>query len=116
MVVLVSRLAGKNEPENVNRVVYQALLTALGLAAIMGVVGWLSAPALLNIVNAAPAVQHEALPFLRIMFVGIGGIMMLFMVGTAFRAAGDAHTPLRLGVAATVLTIVFNVLLIPRLG
>jgi putative MATE family efflux protein len=116
MVVLVSRLAGANDPETVNRVVYQALLTALGLFAIMGVVGWLAAPSLLNIVNAAPAVQHEALPFLRIMFAGIGGMMIGFMVGTAFRAAGDARMSLKLGLAATFLTILFNVLLIPRLG
>src|ERR1041385_895116 len=40
MVVLVSRLAGANEPEQVNRVVYQALLTALGLSATMGAIGW----------------------------------------------------------------------------
>ena len=116
MVVLVSRLAGANEPEKVNRVVYQALLTALALSAIMGVGGYFSAPALLDVVNAAPAVQREALPFLRTMFAGISGMMMLFMVGTAFRAAGDARASLRLGMAATVLTIVFNVLLIPRLG
>src|SRR6185369_4915100 len=116
MVVLVSRLAGANEPEQVNRVVYQALLTALALSAIMGVVGWLAAPSLLNVVNASPAVQRQALPFLRIMFAGIGGMMMLFMVGTAFRAAGDARASLRLGAAVTALTICFNVLLIPRLG
>lgn len=116
MVVLVSRLAGANEPEKVNRVVYQALLTALALSAIMGIVGYLSAPTLLDVVNAAPAVRLQALPFLRTMFAGIGGMMMLFMVGTAFRAAGDARRSLRLGAAVTVLTIVFNVLLIPRLG
>src|SRR5262249_31722299 len=34
----------------------------------------------------------------------------------ALRAAGDTRTPLRLGVAMTVLTIVLNVLLIPRFG
>jgi len=116
MVVLVSRLAGANEPEKVNRVVYQALLTALALSAIMGTVGYLSAPMLLDVVKAAPAVRHEALPFLRTMFAGIGGMMMLFMVGTAFRAAGDPRRSLRLGAAVTVLTIIFNVLLIPRLG
>ena len=116
MVVLVARLAGANEPEQVNRVVYQALLVALGLSAIMGITGFLAAPALLDVVHAAPAVQHEALPFLRIMFAGIGGMMMVFMVGTAFRAAGDARASLRLGVAATILTVLFNVLLIPRLG
>ena len=116
MVVLVSRFAGANEPEKVNRVVYQALLTAIALSAVMGAIGYFSAPALLDVVNAAPAVQAEALPFLRTMFVGIGGMMLFFMLGAAFRAAGDAKTPLRLGVALTALTILFNVLLIPRLG
>jgi putative MATE family efflux protein len=116
MVVLVARFAGANEREKVNRVVYQALLTALALSAVMGAVGWVSAPALLDVVNAAPAVQREALPFLRTMFAGIGGMMLFFMLGAAFRAAGDARTPLRLGVALTALTILFNVMLIPRLG
>jgi putative MATE family efflux protein len=116
MVVLVTRLAGANEPEKVNRVVYQALLTALGLSAVMGAIGWVSAPALLDVVNAAPAVQAEALPFLRTMFAGIFGMMLFFMLGAAFRAAGDAKTPLRLGVALTALTIGFNLVLIPRFG
>jgi putative MATE family efflux protein len=115
-VVLVTRFAGANEPEKVNRVVYQALLTALGLAAVMGVVGWFAAPSLLDVVHAAPAVQKEALPFLRTMFAGICGLMLFFMLGAAFRAAGDARTPLRLGVALTILTIAFNVVLIPRMG
>src|SRR5216117_379780 len=35
MGVLVSRFAGANEPEKVNRVVYQAFLTAVGMAALM---------------------------------------------------------------------------------
>jgi MATE family, multidrug efflux pump len=116
MVVLVTRFAGANEPEKVNRVVYQALLSAIALSAIMAVAGYASAPALLDVVRAAPAVQHQALPFLRTMFVGIGGMMLFFMLGAAFRAAGDARTPLRLGVALTLLTIAFNVALIPRLG
>src|SRR5216117_2346955 len=43
MVVLVTRFAGANEREKVNRVVYQALLTALALSALMGAVGYFSA-------------------------------------------------------------------------
>ena len=116
MGVLVSRFAGANQPEKVNRVVYQGFLTAIALAALMAVVGYFSAPALLNVVHAAPEVQRQALPFLRAMFLGIFGMMLFFMLSGAFRAAGDAKTPLRLGLTMTVLTIVFNVLLIPRLG
>ncbi len=116
MGVLVARFAGANEPDKVNRVVYQAFLTAAGLAVVLGAVGWIAAPVLLDLVNAAPAVHDEALPFLRTMFVGIIGMMMFFMLSGAFRAAGDPQTPLRLGVAMTVLTIAFNLVLIPTLG
>ena len=116
MAVLVARFAGANEPEKVNRVVYQAFLTAAGLAIVLGAAGWVAAPWLLDLVNAAPDVHTEALPFLRMMFVGIVGMMLFFMLSGAFRAAGDPHTPLRLGVAMTVLTVAFNVTLIPIFG
>ena len=116
MGVLVARFAGANQPEKVNRVVYQAFMTAVALSALLGAIGYFAAPTLLSIVKAAPEVQHQALPFLRTMFVGIFGMMMFFMLSGAFRAAGDVQTPLRLGAAMTVLTIVFNVILIPRLG
>ena len=116
MAVLVARFAGANEPDKVNRVVYQAFLTAAGLSVLLGATGWIAAPALLDLVNAAPEVYAEALPFLRTMFVGFIGMIMFFMLSGAFRAAGDPHTPLRLGVAMTVLTVAFNVVLIPALG
>src|SRR5438128_219894 len=116
MAVLVARLAGANEPEKVNRVVYQTFLTSFALSAVLASIGYFASPALLDVVKAAPEVQHQALPFLRTMFLGIFGMMMFFMLSGAFRAAGDARTPLRLGVAITVLTIVFNVILIPRFG
>jgi putative MATE family efflux protein len=116
MGVLVARFAGANRPDDVNKVVYQSFLTAAGMAVVLGAAGWLAAPSLLDLVNAAPAVRAEAMPFLRTMLVGILGMMIFFLLSGAFRAAGDARTPLRLGLAMTALTIVFNVLLIPRLG
>jgi putative MATE family efflux protein len=116
MGVLVARFAGANEPHKVNRVVYQAFLTAAGLSVMLGTVGWFAAPSLLDLVNAAPVVKAEALPFLRTMLVGIVGMMMFFMLSGAFRSAGDSQTPLRLGVLMTVLTVVLNVILIPRFG
>ncbi len=117
MGVLVARFAGANEPDQVNRTVYQAFLTALTIAVvIMAPIGFFSAPALLDLVNAAPEVQAEALPYLRILFVFSFGMLMFFMLSGALRSAGDARTPLRLGVTMTVLNIVLNVILIRGLG
>ncbi|HEV2749907.1 MAG TPA: MATE family efflux transporter [Gemmatimonadales bacterium] len=123
MGVLVARFAGANDPEKVNRTVYQAALAALALwGLVLAPLGWILAPSLLGVVHAAPAVQAQALPFLRIMFVGSVGTLLFFMVSGALRAAGDARTPLRLGILLTVLNIVCNVVFItgvgpaPRLG
>jgi putative MATE family efflux protein len=116
MAVLVARFAGANESDKVNRVVYQAFLTAFMLAVVLAAVGYAASPALLRLVNAAPDVRAEALPFLRAMFLGIFGMLMFFMLSGAFRAAGDPQTPLRLGIIMTVLTIVFNIILIPMFG
>ena len=123
MGVLVSRFAGANEPEKVNRTVYQAFLAAVALwGLLLAPLGWILAPSLLEVVHAAPAVRVEALPFLRIMFVGSLGMLLFFMVSGALRAAGDARTPLRLGILLTVLNIACNVAFItgagplPRLG
>jgi MATE family, multidrug efflux pump len=117
MSVLVSRFAGAGDPDKVDRTVYQAFLTATFLSfGVMAPLGYLASPWLLDFVNAAPAVKAEALPFLRIMFVFIGGMMMFFMLGAALRSAGDARTPMILGIAMTVLNLAFNVILIRGLG
>lgn len=117
MGVLVARFAGAKDSARVSRVVYQVFV----LSAFIGIlgfapIGYFGAPYLLDLVNAAPAVQAEALPYLRILFVFSIGNMYFFLIGGALRAAGDAKTPLRLGVTMTVLNIVLNVLLISGMG
>src|SRR6266571_2238905 len=108
--VLVARFAGAGEPEKVDRVVYQAFLTAIGLAlGILAPVGYLVAPWLLDLVNAAPAVKAEALPYLRIMFGFSSGMMIFFMLGGALRSAGDARTPMILGIVMTVVNLLLNI-------
>jgi putative MATE family efflux protein len=117
MSVLVARFAGANEPEKVNRAVYQAFIASVVLClGILAPLGWLISPSLLRLVNASAQVRAEALPYLRIMFVFSFGMLLFFMLGAALRAAGDARTPLRLGIALTVLNVVLNVIFIRGLG
>ena len=117
MSVLVARFAGAGDDEKVNRTVYQAFLTAIILSlGVLAPLGWVLSPALLDLVNAAPEVVAEALPYLRIMFVYSAGMLLFFMLGGALRSAGDARTPLRLGIVVTALNIALNVMLIRGLG
>ncbi|HEY4649304.1 MAG TPA: MATE family efflux transporter, partial [Gemmatimonadales bacterium] len=117
MSVLVARFAGAGEKDKVDRTVYQAFLTALVMSlGIMAPIGYFTAPWLLDLVNAAPAVKTEALPFLRVMFLFSTGMLIFYMLSGALRSAGDARTPMVLGIALTVLNLVLNVILIRGLG
>jgi putative MATE family efflux protein len=117
MSVLVARFAGAGEGDKADRTVYQAFLTAAGISLlIMAPLGYVLSPALLDLVNATPEVKAEALPFLRIMFLFSSGMLVFYMLSGALRSAGDARTPMVLGIVMTVLNLVFNVVLISGLG
>lgn len=117
MGVLVARFAGAGDEAKVDRVVYQAFLTAIGMSlGIMAPAGYFLAPWLLDLVNAAPGVKAQALPFLRIMFLFSSGMLVFYMLSGALRSAGDARTPMVLGIALTLLNLVLNVILIRGLG
>ncbi|HSI89194.1 MAG TPA: MATE family efflux transporter, partial [Pyrinomonadaceae bacterium] len=117
MSVLVARYAGAGDEAKVDRTVYQAFLVALVISVgVMAPVGYFASPYLLDLVNADPGVKAEALPYLRITFVFSIGLLVFFMLGGALRSAGDARTPMVLGVVMTVLNLVLNIILIRGMG
>ncbi len=117
MAVLVARYAGANEPGKVNRAVYQAFLVAFALALfVLAPLGYFLSPWLLDLVNAAPDVRAQALPYIRTLFLFGFGLLLFYMLGAALRSAGDPRTPLKFGVAITALNVVFNVVFIRGAG
>ena len=79
MSVLVARYVGAGNEEMADRTVYQAFLTATALSlGVLAPLGYFGSPILLKMVNAAPEVQAQALPFLRIMFGFSTGMLLFF--------------------------------------
>jgi putative MATE family efflux protein len=114
--VLVARYAGAGDSDRVNKTVQQALLTAIAMYFIVAPIGYFATPVLLDFANASPAVRELALPFLRVNFTFSIGMLLFFMLTSALRAAGDARTPMRLGVTMTILNVILNIILIRGLG
>ena len=109
MGVLVSRFTGMNDHDKVNRAVYQAFLVSIVLGLfILGPIGWVISPRLLDLVHASPEVHAEALPYLRTMFVCSLGQLLYYMIAGALRSAGDARTGLRIGMWILGLNIALN--------
>jgi len=117
MSVLVARYVGADNHDMADRTVYQAFLTAMFISVgILAPIGYFASPMLLDFVNAAPEVKAQALPFLRITFGFSSGLLIFFMLGGALRSAGDARTPMILGVTLTLLNLVLNIILIRGFG
>ncbi len=117
MGIMVARFVGAGEPDKVNRTVYQAFITAIFIGlAVIAPIGYFASPMLLNLANAEAGVQAEALPYLRIMFLFSTGMMIFFMLSGALRSAGDAKTPMILGITMTILNVIFNIVLISGFG
>jgi putative MATE family efflux protein len=117
MSILVARFAGAGDADKVNRTVYQAFITAIFIAlAVIAPIGYFASPLFLDLVNAEAGVKTEALPYLRTMFLFSSGMMIYFMLSAALRSAGDAKTPMTLGMVMTVLNIILNIILIRGFG
>ncbi|HPO13442.1 MAG TPA: MATE family efflux transporter [Candidatus Hydrogenedentes bacterium] len=115
--VLVARYAGQEDRRNMGRVFYQTFLCSIFvLCCVVGPVGYLISPALLNFVRADVNVQHHALPYIRILFACGAPLFLMFMITGAFQASGDPKTPLKLGILTTLLNILISSVLITGVG
>ena len=117
MGVLVARFAGANEPEKVNRTVYQAFLTALVLSLVV-----LGAARLRAVADAPRSRQRHARGQARGAAVPADDVRLQHRDAAVLHARRRAAIGRRCADAAaprilmTVLNVAFNVMLIPGYG
>ena len=132
-MALVSRRVGARQPIEAGQAIAQSLLLGLALGVVVSVVGGILAPLVFPLLgmtaHTAPQsgvdptqVVHEGVGFLRIIFYGQWLMFTLLACFAALQASGDTRTPMICSLAASVLNMVLDPLLIygigpfPRLG
>jgi putative MATE family efflux protein len=113
---LVARRIGERDAEGAARSAVQSLLLALGISAGLGGLGAYHAPRLLALMGASPAVLDTGVPYARIMLGGEASIIILFVVNSIFRGAGDAAIAMRVLLIGNGINIVLDPCLIFGLG
>jgi putative MATE family efflux protein len=117
----VARRIGERNPEGAARAAVQAIALGLIVATVFAAIGVPLAGKLLGLMGASPGVIQNR-GFTRIMFAGNATIVMLFLINSIFRGAGDAAIAMRVLWLANSINIVLNPLLIfgvgpfPKLG
>ena len=111
----VARRIGEKNPEEAAKGAAQSVLIGLVCSALIGAVGFVFAPELLQLMGATPGILQNV-TFARIVLGGCGTLMMIFLLNAIFRGAGDAVIAMRVLWLANIINIVLNPCLIFGLG
>ncbi len=113
---VVARRIGEKAPREAAAAAVQAILLGVLLAVPIAIVGGYFAPDLLRLMGADPSVVAGGASFTRIMFVGNGAILLLFLINAIFRGAGDAAVAMRCLWIANLANLILDPLLIFGIG
>ncbi len=115
---VIARFRGQQNREKANQVFRQALVLNVVLGVVFSVVGWLLAPALIDLTSGgengaiSAAVLEQAVTYLRIQMVGFLPLMFTVTITAALRGIGDSRTPLFYNTIANVVNLFFNYVMI----
>lgn len=111
-MAVVARRIGAQDRAEADHATWQAVLLAMFVSLVLGVLGTLVAEPVLRILGADPEVLAMGVPFLRILFGGLFTLVLVFVINSLLRGAGEARLALWVLVLSQGLTIVLEPLLI----
>jgi len=112
----VSQNVGARDPLRAGFVAKRGLMLAAMCGVLFGALGFISAPALLQFMEAEEQVAVYGVEFLRIFFLGAPLLTVLETLSAVFRATGDSRTPMLVSVVTVVCNLILDPLLIFGVG
>ena len=112
----VARAAGAGDDRGAGRRVAHAAQFAVALGLAAGLVIFVAARPLLEVVGAVPELIEPAASYMRIRAFGVPFFLLAFVGHGAFRGVADTRTPLVVVAVANVLNAGLTILLVLRWG
>ena len=112
----VARRIGEKAPEGAARAAAQSIVMGVGAAIVIGTIGALFGPQLLELMGASPEVLAVGSGYSRVMLGGSGTVLLLFLINAVFRGAGDAAIAMRVLWFANAINVTLGPCLIFGIG
>ena len=109
---LSAQYMGAGRQDMVNHVAAQTMMMVAVTSVVLGAVGYLLAPYLLELLGVAPDVYSGALGFMRVAFVGIIFVFLYAMFQALMRGVGQTRIPLYIVLGTVVLNFALDPLFI----
>jgi putative MATE family efflux protein len=113
---MVSRRIGEKNQDEASKTSFQAILTGIVIALLIGIPGALNAGNLLRLMGASSEIVNHMSGYTTVMLGGNIVIMMLFIINAIFRSAGDAAIAMRVLWVGNIINIILDPCLIFGLG
>ncbi|WP_162527128.1 MATE family efflux transporter [Sphingomonas solaris] len=114
--VMVGQHVGRGDVDGARRVTGSGFTLFVAISIGVGIAGWMLSPRILDWLGTPAQIVPYALPYLRMMFVGLPATLMTIAVSMIVRGAGDSVTPLLAMLPGIVVEIVANPILIRGYG
>jgi len=109
---LIAQYVGARNEAMVGHVAGQTLLMVILASLVLGVLGYLGAPALLHAMGVAPDVYPGALGFMRVSFIGLVFNFTFFVFNSIMRGVGRPNLPVYIVLGTVFLNFALDPLFI----
>ena len=122
VTAVVARRKGQKDPEGANRCLRQAMIISMVLSIVLSCLGFIFAEPLLRFAGAGDDIIADATVYFQILVIGNVFMSQSLTINAAQRGAGNTKISMRTNIAANIVNVVFNFLLIngiwffPQLG
>ena len=113
---VLARAVGEGDSAGAARAAAAGQTLGVWGSALVSTAGLLSSHAIFAFMGTAPAVTADGLHYMWVILVGMPAYFLFVWMSAAFRAVGDAKTPLKLLALAAVVNLIVDPLLIFGLG
>jgi putative MATE family efflux protein len=107
-MAVVARRIGARDRTQADHATWQAVLLAAFVSLVLGIMGILLAKPALRVLGADAEVLTMGVPFLRIVFSGLFTLVLVFVINSLLRGAGEAGLALWVLVLSQGLTIILE--------
>ena len=113
---LVSRRIGEKNPEGAAIAAVQAIIAGVGVSLVISIPGIMLAPDILRLMGASTEITSKYFMYTTIMLGSNVIIMLLFIINSVFRSAGDAAISMRVLWLGNIINIFLDPCLIFGVG
>jgi putative MATE family efflux protein len=115
--VFVAQYYGAGEHKKMLIVIQQTMLSTIAVVAVLEVLIYIGAPALLSVFNPNAELMQQAVVYLRLVSLGLPFLAMMLVIGGVLQGMGNARTPMLITMMMNIVNIVVGyVLIFGKLG